>query len=409
MPKSKRVFLFKLFLVLLAVVLFIVPDTIMSPEIEERVMATVLGLDKKEDMYTVTAQVVVPKRASQGEPTQEVVKAEGVSVAEGIEKLNRTLGRRIELGHCGVIALGDLPSLDDLEYFVAGGIVTSGTQLVQVENAAEFIESVKDMSSSAATGLDGFILYATNSNGSATRNLLGFVSDTASASRTGYMPVLEAEKEGDSGSGGSGGSGESGGSSEANVPAAAEEGGSGGSGGQKKTPVIKSVEQTAIFVDYKRVGTFDDKETRGLAWIDRGAKRGFVELEKLEHDGVNYGGMYAQLQYKSASLKPYFKDGKPFVCIKVRCKLKLEDMHKLNLLARELGEKEAGELVQESFAKLIQSEIGAGMLKAASMDADPFGIRTAFYRFANKQYQAYDREAFMDDVRVEYDVRVKIL
>lgn len=408
MSKSKRVFLFKLFLILLALVLFVVPDSIMSPEIEERVMAAVLGIDKTEDMYTVTAQVIVPKRASQGEPTQEVVKVEGISVAEGIEKLNRALGRRIELGHCGVIAFGDLDDLHDLEYFLAGGIVTAGTQLVKVENAAEFIESVKDMSSSAITGLDGFILYATASTGSATRDLLGFVSETASVSHTSYMPILEAEKEDDSGSGG--GSGGSGGSNEASVPAAAEEGGSGGgSGGDKKTPIIKSVEQTAIYVDYKQVGTFDETETRGLAWGDRGAKRGFVELDALEHDGVQYGGLYAQLQYKSATLKPYFKDGTPFLRVKIRCKLKLEDMHKLNLLAMRVGEKEAGKIVQNAFAEMIQSEIGAALIKASAMEADPFGIRTAFYRFANKGYRTYDPEAFMNDVRIEYDVRVKIL
>ena len=39
MTKAKRVLLFKLFLAAVAVLLFIVPDAITSPEIEQRVIA----------------------------------------------------------------------------------------------------------------------------------------------------------------------------------------------------------------------------------------------------------------------------------------------------------------------------------------------------------------------------------
>ena len=70
MTKAKRVLLFKLFLAAVAVLLFIVPDAITSPEIEQRVIASVLGIDKTETGYSLTAQVVVPKRASEGDPTQ---------------------------------------------------------------------------------------------------------------------------------------------------------------------------------------------------------------------------------------------------------------------------------------------------------------------------------------------------
>lgn len=407
MSKAKRVFFFKLFLVLVAVALFIVPAAAGAPEIERRVLASVLGIDRTDDTYTLTAQVVVPKRSGEGEPVQEVVTAEGRSVAEGIDKLNRALGRSIELGHCGVIVLGDMPDVSDLSYFLAGGIVTAGTHLVSVDNAGDFIESIKGMSASAITGLDGFIAYSTSSASSATRDLMGFVSDSAAPSATSYMPILEADEKSQGQSGGSGG-GQSGDQSASAVQAAANESGGGG-GGEKKTPTIKSAERTAIFVDNKKVGEFSEEQTRGLAWIDRTSTRGFVELDDFTEGDRHYGGVYAQLKSKSAKIKPYFKAGAPFVKVKIRCKLELEDKHKLNELAAELGETAASKVMQDAFAKLIQSEIGSSMIRAGELNADPFGIRTAFFQYEHDRYVKYSPDAFLSDVRLEFDVKVKIV
>lgn len=332
------------------------PDAITSPEIEQRVIASVLGIDKTETGYSLTAQVVVPKRASEGDPMQEVVTADGESIPEGIDKLNRALGRNIELGHCGVIVVGNMPDTGDLDYLLAGSILTTGTYLVHAENASDFIESVKSMSASAVTGLDGYINYSTASSSAATKQLLQFVSETASPSRTSYMPVLEADTgEGAPSDQGSGGA--------AAAAADGQNGGGGQSGGEEKTTTIKSAENTAIYVDGKFVGTFGEEETRGLAWIDRKSTRGYVGLEHFEAGGRDRGGVYAQLTRKSAKLKPYFKNGRPYVRFRIRAGLRLDDKHKLHLLAQELGETRSG------------VRHGGGVCRT-----DPFGDRRGAYK-----------------------------
>ena len=405
MTKDRRVLLFKLFLAAVALLFFIVPDAITSPEIEQRVLAGVLGIDRTETGYSLTAQVVVPRRASEGEPPQEVVTAEGGSIPEGIDKLNRALGRQIELGHCGVIVLGDMPDTAGLDYLLAGSILTTGTYLVHAENAADFIESVKGMSASAVTGLDGYINYSTASSSAATNHLLQFLSETASPSRTSYMPILEADADEESPSGqGAGGAKAAAAGGQNGAPG----GGGGQSGGEKKTTTIRSAENTAVYVDGKLTGTFGEKETRGLAWTDRETSRGYVGLDRFEAGGRDRGGVYAQLTSKSAKLEPYFEDGRPHVRFKIRAKLRLDDKHKLHLLAQEMNETAAVSVMEEAFADLIRSEIGAALIKAFELGADPFGIRTAFYRYAHRGYAAYDKAAFAADVVTEYDVRVHI-
>ena len=400
MKASKKNLLFRIFLAALAVTLFIIPDSVTSPEIEQRVIASVLGVDKADGIYKVTAQVVVPKRAGEGDPAQDVVSAEGKSVPEGIDKLNRALGRNIELGHCGVIVIGDTAGADFLDYLLAGSILTTGTYLVNAADASQFIESVKGMSTSTITGLDGYINFSTASANTSTKQLLQFVSETASPSRTSYVPSLEA----DSGDGGKNGSGES-------RPASAGGGSGGQSAGGKSseegTPTIKSAEKTAIYVDSVKVGVFGEKETRGLAWLDKQATRGYVSLENFEADGQSMGGVYAQLKSKSSRLQPYFKDGRPFVKVRIRANLILNDKHKLHLFATKTGENAAVSAMEEAFEALIREEIGAGMIKATELKADPFGIKTAFYRYSYDRYGSVDGEGF-SDVRVEYDVDVKV-
>ena len=119
------------------------------------------------------------------------------------------------------------------------------------------------------------------------------------------------------------------------------------------------------------------------------------------------GGVYAQLKSKSSRLQPYFKDGRPFVKVRIRANLILNDKHKLHLLATKTGENAAVSAMEEAFEALIREEIGAGMIKATELKADPFGIKTAFYRYSYDRYGSVDGEGF-SDVRVEYDVDVKV-
>lgn len=385
--------MFKIFLAVFAVVLALSPSTFKRvPDIEQRVVAGVLGLDAAQDGYKVSAQVIIPKRATEGEPKQEVVDAEGKSVSEAIDKLNRAMGRRADLGHCGVIvvgrALAERGIKKELEYLFAGGIVTPGTNLICTQTeAGEFIEGALNMAADSITGLDSFITYSSSGSHTATLDLNRFLSSTEGESHTSYMPVLELnEQEGES----------------ETQPAASQEG-----GGEQKQATIKSAETVAVFYDGALKGILDAELTRGLVWTDKHSDSGQIQLDDFVYDGKSYGGIYACLRYKRRAYCARFENGNPVFTVKLHVKAELQDKHTLHELASVVGLEKATALIEDAFAEKIEKEIADTFAAGLDMGADIFEVRAAFYRTQFDEYAAYGKDTFLNDVALRFKIQMK--
>ena len=109
-PKNKERLLriYRILIALFAVVLVLLPRSVTSlPEIETKLLLTVLGLDKTENGYRVTATAVMPAESQNGATMRTDVESEEVSVSAALEKLSLKMGKRLELGLCGVVVVGD--------------------------------------------------------------------------------------------------------------------------------------------------------------------------------------------------------------------------------------------------------------------------------------------------------------
>ena len=400
MKKSSRVLCFKIFLAAFAVVLVLAPSTFTHvPDIEQRVVVSVLGVDAADDGYKVSAQVIIPKRATEGDPKQEVVDADGKSVSEAIDKLNRAMGRRVDLGHCGVIVVGKSLAEQgvrrELEYLFAGGIVTPGTNLICTKSeAGAFIKKAVSLAANSVTGLDSFITYASTGSHTATLTLNRFLSSTDGESNTSYMPILEIDDGGEQ-------SEQSDGQA---AQAAAQQ------GNEQSQTVIKSAESIAVFYDGVLCGTFDAELTRGLVWVDRKSDSGQIQLDKFEYDGKDYGGIYACLRHKKRKYCAHFdENGVPIFTVRLNVKAELQDKHTLNELADSVGIKEATKQIQDAFTAKIEKEITETYLAGLAMGADIFEVRSAFYKGQYDGYAAYGKAEFLHDVQLRFEIRVKVV
>lgn len=403
MRKSSRVLVFKILLAVFAAVLIITPGILTHvPDIEQQVLVSVLGIDVDEkEGYKLSAQIVVPKRATEGEPEQVVIDSTGKSVSQTIDKLNRALGRNAALGHCGVIVIGskfaEQGIRQELEYLFAGGIVTPGTNLVCVmTDAADFLKDAVGLATGSVTGLDSFITYASTGAHTATLNVNRFLSASEGESKTSFMPIIKLDK----------GDGEEAGGEQAQ-PAASQSGGGGQQNAHKTT--IKCAECVAVFVAGKKVVMFDEDLTRGVVWTDKQSERGQVQLDEFSYDGVDYGGQYAMLKYKKRKYKAAFEDGKPVFTVKLNVKLDLEDKHGLRELGDAVGTAKAADIIQAAFRDKIEKEIRQTYAAGLECGADIFEVRSAFYRTAFDAYKAYGKDLFMQDVELRCEIKVKVM
>ena len=133
------------------------------PEIETKLLLTVLGLDKTENGYRVTATAVMPAESQNGATTRTDVESEEVSVSAALEKLSLKMGKRLELGLCGVVVVGDTfgdeSPLPHLKYLLSSGKIIPGAYLIFADGmpAKKAIEMTNALSEASSNGLSTLV------------------------------------------------------------------------------------------------------------------------------------------------------------------------------------------------------------------------------------------------------------
>ena len=272
--KTKLLKIYKLMILFFILVLILSPKSVTNrPEIETKLLLTSIGLDKVEDQYRVSATAVMPQESQNGSTMRLNVGVEADSVSAAFEKLSLKMGKKLELGLCGLIVIGDTfgdeSILPHLNYLMASGKIIPGAYLVLSlgKSAKETIEMSNMLSEASSNGLSKLIEHNALDTNMPSITLLKFLSETGSVTKSSYIPCIEiGEKEnsddetGGSGSG-SGGSADSSGSG----------GGDSTSAGDQKSgeTEIKSLSKIAFYRDGRQIKFLDDEQTRGFTWSNK--------------------------------------------------------------------------------------------------------------------------------------------
>ena len=165
LDRNKKVMIFKWGLIAVALLLLMFPSVAdKMPQIDSRVMLTAIGLDLKGDELELTAAVTVPSGGSGG-GSESAESVTGSSIGELMSNLSRSLGKRAELAHCAMLALGkDLCERgvkDEIESLISSDGLSDGISVVAAKDTAkEFIETAANLSKSAAFSLGSFLSFA---------------------------------------------------------------------------------------------------------------------------------------------------------------------------------------------------------------------------------------------------------
>lgn len=409
-PKNKERLLrvYKVLIVLFVIVLVLLPRSVTSmPEIETKLLLTVIGLDKTENGYRVTATAVMPAESQDGATTRTDVESEEVSVSAALEKLSLKMGKRLELGLCGVVVVGDTfgdeSLLPHLKYLLSSGKIIPGAYLIFADGmpAKKAIEMSNALSEASSNGLSTLVEHNALNTHMSTITLLKFLSDTASVTNCAYMPILEiGEKE--QAFGGSDDSGSSEGSQSGS--------GEGRGSRQSGTAEIEQINRIAIYKNGVKIGGFDPVETRGYDWTDKSNTQGLVTVKNFTAGGIEAGEVYCQLIDKRVSIDVGFDGDVPTAKVKIDALMKFEERYKLSDLNKYAGvsEKELGERMKEQFAEKIKSNIDSAVQAMKRLDADVSGFTDRLYRFRNNEYDACEnKETLLQNLVVTTEVNVK--
>ena len=404
--KTKLLKIYKLMILFFILVLSLSPKSVTNrPEIETKLLLTSIGLDKVEDQYRVSATAVMPQESQNGSTMRLNVGVEADSVSAAFEKLSLKMGKKLELGLCGLIVIGDTfgdeSILPHLNYLMASGKIIPGAYLVLSpgKSAKETIEMSNMLSEASSNGLSKLIEHNALDTNMPAITLLKFLSETGSVTKSSYMPCIEIGKK-DSGS-----------DQEKPSDGGSDEGQSSGSGEDKKGETeIKSLSKIAFYRDGRQIKFLDDEQTRGFTWSDKTSTQGLVSLENLKVQDIDVGQIFCQLRSKKFKIKTGIDNGVPQTKMSVEVLLELEDRYKLSDLFKYYGisEEEINQNIKNQFAVKIENELVSVINVMKECDCDAMGLTTNLYKFHYNDYNNYpDKENILSAMQVDYDIKVK--
>lgn len=407
MKSNKRLIIYKVLIILFVAVILILPETMSQiPEIDMRVLVTVIGIDESDKGVKTSAQVIIPMMAGEGQIIQEVVEAEGATLSEALDKLNITMGRKVELGHCGMVVLGNKISEVGVEkylkFLLSSGKISAGCSLVTSDTeASKFIDNANKLSEASSSGINNFITYSNSGAHIATVSLLGFLSESNSITETSSIPFVEIKEKPEENSSGSAGESESG------------KGGGAGGGSEKSKPTeIKNVESLMVFKNGKSVKKISKEETRGFTWIDNDSDKGLVFIEDFKVGEHHAGPISTNLKKKRVNSSIRIKDGIPVVTFKLDVYLQINDRHSLSELWKEnnLDENQLNAALNEAFNEKIRGEIQQAIDVSKEINCDIFGFATKLKKFHFKDFKKYIDNGgdVLKNIQVEYKIKTRI-
>ena len=300
----------KVFMVLAILILITFPNTLYKQSDKDTtIVATSIGIEKKDDKYSVSILAVIPKGESDVNSNLEIFEGDGNTVAEALDNITLDIGRKIGLAHCDCIVFTEEIMQNNLtqilDYFTrTANLSTNPTLIATPSSAKELLNSVKSSNNLLDLSLKNIISSQEDRTLLKNITLDRFYRAYFSPNSTFTIPILTTDKS--SGSSSNSSSGSSGG----NLPEESSGGSSSGSS-QEQQAKIKNNNQIAVLRDGTTIGHLNEDEQFIYNLLTNPSEHQKFTLENINDENFKNSTVVFQEADKIIVPKYKFVDGKP--------------------------------------------------------------------------------------------------
>lgn len=400
-------------LIILLVAIFAFPSSLSTQaRLNMRAIVTGLAIDKVDDKYEVTAQIVKtsPSTESGGEKaTVNFVSDNDETVIGAISKLSYKTGKTSAFSHANFIIIGkdvlDEDLTQTLDYFMRDNITNdSMLLLVAEEKASDEIKKTKDVELSIAIGLQKVFMYREKEGDGVMNSVLEFMKDSKESSGTSVVSLLALEKndeQSEDNPAGGGSSSSSGSSGESGT----EDGGE--QGGGSKYQYFKAQTELGCFVDGRYVGKLEKDEVLGYMLANKKATIDDVYAEDFDKSVFNAKRVGVKIKDKTNKLKIRYENNIP--CLDLVVKIKNSAIYEIQ--SEEFidapTDAEFGE-IKNGLKKKIAENVSKCFEKSKELKADIWGAYLLAQKHHYKQTNMYykNREDFLSNLKLNVIVEI---
>ena len=377
-------------------------------DIKETAIVVALGVDKEDDIYEVSAQIVVPQATEQAASNQgTTVSGKGKTVALAIENIGVHTGWYPKLSFCNVIILGegvfDGDIMESIDYFIRTIKIQDTAELCAAEKTAKEILTATSPLDELPTFSVTKILQkdAESSSTVSYSSLREFAMGYYSKSGFSQMPLLKIIADAEGGDV----KGNQATSFKIKSTADSSSGSESGSNGQGQKKQLFDATSTLLFTNGKRAYVMPADQTAVYNLLKHRVTETSVELSNAQYNGKETNLMIS-IRDNSGKIKLKIENSRPTLHVSLSVKARIDDTD-ISVSPSDLV---SGFVVPESVLRDLEKKLADTLTDifeaTKASGCDVFEVRDRLFRTQNKYYEGYQK-LILDETSVAISVTAK--
>ncbi len=378
--------------IILSIFIFYITADYNAINIEKTALIVSLGIDKKEQAYSVTAQIAIPQASDKSAQNSEsVITGEGETLYKAVAKIGEQTGWYPKMSFCNLIILGESVLEDDVmsvvDFFVRSYKVEDSSILCATKGSAkDLLASASPLDNISGFALSKIFVRDFNSASNVmTTTIKNFSIGYFSKSKSSYMPLVEMiptdDKTTTADSGFNGSSGESSSGSSGSKQ-------EGGSSGGKDKHVIYDASTSVLFLNGKKVGEIKNEEALFFSLLYKKVNDASFSIKSHDSDGKE-GTYLIGITKATHSSKLVFENDKPIFEVNLDLWLKVMDSN----VSQSLNEiSNLGKLNDETLYKAKEyatTKLESLFNNVKESQCDLFQYTDLLYKYHNNKYEDF--------------------
>ena len=407
-----KIFKNKVFLVITILIIITFPNTLYKQSDKDTtIVATSIGIDKKDTQYTVSILAVIPKGESDVNSNLEIFESDGNTISDALDSITLNIGRKIGLAHCDCIVFTEEIMIDNLtqilDYFTRiANLSTNPTLIATPDSAKELLEAVKSSNNLLDLSLKNIISSQEDRTLLKNITLDRFYRAYFSPNSTFTIPILSAQKPDESSSSNS--SSSSGNTSESS---------SSESGGSQQSPQqtqIKNDNQIAILRDGSLIGYLSEDEQFIYNLLSQPSSYQKFTLENINDENFKNSTVVFQEADKIIIPKYKFVNGKPVAEYNIWLSVMIDEVKSTdnNSYSSISGTQNfLTDTIKTEFNKLIQDKLNTTIELMQKNNYDILNLFSKFNAYKYRKFYDYlqtleNQTDYMQNISIEINIKL---
>ena len=300
---------------ILILILFLPAGLSAPPEGLDFIHATSIGIDESEEGIEVSILAFVITPSKNYSESFYFLSAKAQNPAEAVELIAHSVGKRVVLGHAGVVVLGNEFAkngvIEELNYLFRSHTIANDVFLITTNvTAKEFLQEEQKLITDAGIRLEELGVYNQKNSFFNDINLDSFYKGYFSESKTSVTAYMELLSESQSSQSFATGESSSGSESQSGEN---QEGGSSGSQKTQEKKFIQNLSRASVFYDGKLKTVLSEEETKGINWTSTALHDVKITIDNVNDENFSNAQLVYKVENVSINKKGYFVRGVPVV------------------------------------------------------------------------------------------------